>query len=153
MRKRRRWCQRGRCRILTDRQSGRGSKANCSNCSREIGVIASVTRPFCGGCTRARLSAEGKLFICLFAVAGDDLRAAARRCVRCGDLRGDRRDLVHAGGPLLGAAPGRDSRPAERDVLHRRVGHSAVALAAATSSRPRSRGSCRSDGRSRPPRS
>src|SRR5918996_4572737 len=33
----------------------------------EIGVIASVTRPFCGGCTRARLLAEGKLFTCLFA--------------------------------------------------------------------------------------
>jgi len=41
-------------------------------------VIASVTRPFCGGCTRARLSAEGKLFTCLFAVAGHDLRALLR---------------------------------------------------------------------------
>jgi len=41
-------------------------------------VIASVTRPFCGGCTRARLSAEGKLFTCLFAVAGHDLRAQLR---------------------------------------------------------------------------
>ena len=46
--------------------------------SGEIGVIASVTRPFCGGCTRARLSAEGKLFTCLFAVAGHDLRALLR---------------------------------------------------------------------------
>jgi cyclic pyranopterin phosphate synthase len=44
----------------------------------EIGVIASVTRPFCGGCTRARLSADGKLFTCLFAVAGHDLRALLR---------------------------------------------------------------------------
>ena len=44
----------------------------------EIGVIASVTRLFCGGCTRARLSAEGKLFTCLFAVAGHDLRALLR---------------------------------------------------------------------------
>ena len=41
-------------------------------------MIASVTRPFCGGCTRARLSAEGKLFTCLFAVAGHDLRALLR---------------------------------------------------------------------------
>ena len=40
----------------------------------EIGVIASVTQPFCGDCTRARLSAEGKLYTCLFAVAGHDLR-------------------------------------------------------------------------------
>ena len=44
----------------------------------EIGVIASVTQPFCGSCTRARLSAEGKLFTCLFAVRGHDLRAILR---------------------------------------------------------------------------
>jgi cyclic pyranopterin phosphate synthase len=44
----------------------------------EVGVIASVTQPFCGDCTRARLSAEGKLYTCLFAVAGHDLRALLR---------------------------------------------------------------------------
>jgi cyclic pyranopterin phosphate synthase len=44
----------------------------------EVGVIASVTQPFCGDCTRARLSAEGKLFTCLFAVRGHDLRALVR---------------------------------------------------------------------------
>jgi cyclic pyranopterin phosphate synthase len=44
----------------------------------EIGVIASVTEPFCGGCSRARLSAEGKLFTCLFAVKGHDLREPLR---------------------------------------------------------------------------
>jgi GTP 3',8-cyclase len=44
----------------------------------EVGVIASVTQPFCGDCTRARLSAEGKLFTCLFAVRGHDLRAVLR---------------------------------------------------------------------------
>jgi GTP 3',8-cyclase len=44
----------------------------------EFGVIASVTQPFCGDCTRARLSAEGKLFTCLFAVRGHDLRALLR---------------------------------------------------------------------------
>lgn len=45
----------------------------------EFGVISSVTEPFCGGCTRARLSAEGRLHTCLFA-SGDglDLRAALR---------------------------------------------------------------------------
>jgi cyclic pyranopterin phosphate synthase len=46
--------------------------------SGEVGVIASVTQPFCGDCTRARLSAEGKLFTCLFAVRGHDLRALIR---------------------------------------------------------------------------
>jgi cyclic pyranopterin phosphate synthase len=44
----------------------------------EIGIISSVTQPFCGGCTRARLSAEGRLFTCLFAVRGHDLRAVLR---------------------------------------------------------------------------
>jgi cyclic pyranopterin phosphate synthase len=44
----------------------------------EIGVIASVTKPFCGGCSRARLSAEGKLYTCLFAQRGHDLRQILR---------------------------------------------------------------------------
>jgi len=44
----------------------------------ELGVIASVTQPFCGDCTRARISAEGKLFTCLFAARGTDLRALIR---------------------------------------------------------------------------
>jgi GTP 3',8-cyclase len=44
----------------------------------EIGVIASVTQPFCGDCTRARISAEGRLYTCLFAVRGHDLRALVR---------------------------------------------------------------------------
>ena len=44
----------------------------------EIGVIASVTQPFCGDCTRARLSADGKLYTCLFATCGTDLREAVR---------------------------------------------------------------------------
>lgn len=46
--------------------------------SGEIGVIASVTQPFCADCTRARLSAEGGLYTCLFATAGHDLRALLR---------------------------------------------------------------------------
>jgi cyclic pyranopterin phosphate synthase len=44
----------------------------------EIGLIASVTQPFCQGCTRARLSAEGSLYTCLFAARGHDLRALLR---------------------------------------------------------------------------
>ncbi|MEO6294404.1 MAG: GTP 3',8-cyclase MoaA [Candidatus Limnocylindria bacterium] len=44
----------------------------------EIGVISSVTQPFCGDCTRARLSADGRLFTCLFATAGHDLRGLLR---------------------------------------------------------------------------
>ncbi|HKJ24701.1 MAG TPA: GTP 3',8-cyclase MoaA [Myxococcota bacterium] len=44
----------------------------------EIGVIASVTAPFCGGCTRARLTIEGRLVTCLFAADGVDLRGPLR---------------------------------------------------------------------------
>jgi cyclic pyranopterin phosphate synthase len=44
----------------------------------EFGVISSVTQPFCRDCTRARLSAEGRLYTCLFAVDGHDLRAPLR---------------------------------------------------------------------------
>lgn len=44
----------------------------------EIGVIASVTQPFCGNCNRARLSAEGKLYTCLFGVNGYDFRPLVR---------------------------------------------------------------------------
>src|SRR5947209_661724 len=44
----------------------------------EIGVIASVTQPFCRGCTRARLSADGRIYTCLFAGEGHDLRCSLR---------------------------------------------------------------------------
>lgn len=46
--------------------------------SAEFGIISSVTQPFCRDCSRARLSADGKLFTCLFAASGYDLRAALR---------------------------------------------------------------------------
>ena len=46
--------------------------------SGEIGVIASVTQAFCRDCTRARLSTDGKLYTCLFATDGFDLRALVR---------------------------------------------------------------------------
>jgi GTP 3',8-cyclase len=44
----------------------------------EVGFISSVTNPFCGDCTRARLSSEGVFYTCLFATAGTDLRAPLR---------------------------------------------------------------------------
>ena len=58
----------------------------------ELGVIASVTRPFCGDCTRARLSAEGSLYTCLFAVAGSDLKGPMRDGASDGELA----DLVRS---------------------------------------------------------
>ncbi len=46
--------------------------------SGEIGFISSVSQPFCGTCSRARLSAEGRLYTCLFAASGTDLRQPLR---------------------------------------------------------------------------
>jgi cyclic pyranopterin phosphate synthase len=46
--------------------------------SGELGIIASVTQPFCGDCSRARLSAQGSLYTCLFATRGFDLRGPLR---------------------------------------------------------------------------
>ncbi len=46
--------------------------------SGEVGLIASVTQPFCGDCTRARLTADGQLYTCLFGNTGHDLRALLR---------------------------------------------------------------------------
>ena len=53
----------------------------------EIGIIASVTQPFCGDCTRARLSTDGKLYTCLFASRGADLRAPLRDGASDAELR------------------------------------------------------------------
>jgi GTP 3',8-cyclase len=53
----------------------------------EIGFVTSVSEPFCGDCTRARLSAEGQLFTCLFAKAGHDLRAPLRAGADDDELR------------------------------------------------------------------
>jgi cyclic pyranopterin phosphate synthase len=69
----------------------------------EVGVIASVTQPFCQACSRARLSAEGQLFNCLFATSGQDLRALVRG-------GGSDRDLSDA---ISGVWSGRQDRYSE----------------------------------------
>jgi GTP 3',8-cyclase len=53
----------------------------------EIGVISSVTQPFCSDCTRARLSADGSLYTCLFATEGHDLRGLLRAGASDDDVR------------------------------------------------------------------
>ncbi len=52
----------------------------------EVGVIPSVTEPFCGDCSRVRLSAEGKIYTCLFAAQGHDLKTPLRAGESDGDL-------------------------------------------------------------------
>jgi cyclic pyranopterin phosphate synthase len=53
----------------------------------EVGFISSVSQPFCGSCTRARLSSEGQFYTCLFATGGLDLRAAMRAGASDEDIR------------------------------------------------------------------
>ena len=74
----------------------------------EVGVITSVSRPFCGDCTRARLGVDGRLFTCLFASDGLDLRGPLRDgasddelraiVVRCWHRRDDRYSELRASG-------------------------------------------------------
>jgi GTP 3',8-cyclase len=59
----------------------------------ELGVIQSVTKPFCQGCTRARLSADGRLYTCLFASNGYDLRAQLRGGAGDAEIAAQLRDV------------------------------------------------------------
>ena len=100
----------------------------------EIGVIASVTQPFCGDCTRARLSAEGRIFTCLFGLKGHDLRAALRDGTSDDGLREledralvgaalDDRVHLHGQAGFRGRVdPGEHLRDREVDVVHRAEG-------------------------------
>jgi cyclic pyranopterin phosphate synthase len=90
----------------------------------EIGVISSVTQAFCSDCTRARMSTEGKLFLCLFASQGHDLRALLRGDCSDGQIaaavghiwqaRTDRYSQQRAALPA-------DSEGAASDILLKRV--------------------------------
>jgi len=62
--------------LSSDRQVAK--RYRYSDGSGEIGLITSVTQPFCGGCRRARISADGRLYTCLFAETGLDLKAILR---------------------------------------------------------------------------
>jgi cyclic pyranopterin phosphate synthase len=53
-----------------------------------FGIIASTTQPFCGTCDRARLTADGVLYLCLYARSGLDLRSLLRRGAKAAELRG-----------------------------------------------------------------
>ena len=53
----------------------------------EIGIIASVSQPFCSGCTRARLSARGQIFTCLFGINSHDLRKPLRENASDAELK------------------------------------------------------------------
>jgi cyclic pyranopterin phosphate synthase len=64
--------------IPSDAYGETARRYHFSDNSAEVGFISSVTQPFCGGCTRARLSADGRFYTCLFARDGLDLRGPLR---------------------------------------------------------------------------
>src|SRR5579863_1873198 len=86
----------------------------------EIGVISSVTRAFCGSCTRARLSTEGKLYLCLFASSGHDLRALLRNGASDADIASAVAHIWQARGDrysqLRGSAAGEAQEPGAHRV-------------------------------------
>ncbi|MBP6513864.1 MAG: GTP 3',8-cyclase MoaA [Steroidobacteraceae bacterium] len=84
----------------------------------EVGFISSVSQPFCGNCTRARLSSEGVLYTCLFATSGVDLR---------GPLRAGATDaeLVAL---IAGAWQDREDRYSERRQLNRQAGEHRIEM-------------------------
>ena len=82
--------------------------------SGELGVIASVSQPFCGACTRARLSADGRLYTCLFGTEGHDLR-----------------------GPLRSGAPDDEIRELVASIWERRADRYSELRSAATEDLPR----------------
>ena len=92
----------------------------------EIGLISSVTQAFCHDCNRARLSTEGKLFLCLFASQGHDLRALLRGghdddaiAAAIGGIWGGRADRYSE---LRGAAPAESAAGATRRVEMHYIG-------------------------------
>ena len=93
----------------------------------EVGFISSVTQPFCGDCSRARLSSDGVFYTCLFATQGTDLRDALRggasddELLRADPQRLDRdaRDRYSELRASICASAGPAAE--DRDVLHRRL--------------------------------
>src|SRR5436190_24108210 len=93
-----------------------------------IGFINSITEPFCSGCTRARLSADGKLYTCLFATDGHDLRAVlrgepddralARRVAEIWRGRSDRYSAERARAGVAAGLPSPPKPPAGRRGTH-----------------------------------
>jgi cyclic pyranopterin phosphate synthase len=92
----------------------------------EIGVISSVTQAFCGDCNRARLSTEGKLYLCLFASQGHDLRALIRGDAATGRGPSSDEELASAIGHIWHGRDDqysqlRSSQPADAGLGPRRV--------------------------------
>jgi cyclic pyranopterin phosphate synthase len=89
----------------------------------EIGIVHSVSKPFCGACSRARLSADGKLFTCLFSSRGHDLRALLRAGASDAELEQSLRAVWGARTDRYSELRGRSgSRATARDQAGGRAG-------------------------------
>ena len=84
----------------------------------EMGVIASVTAPFCGDCQRARLTTDGRFFLCLFGSAGIDLRSALRHGESDRTIREMIRDAWRAREDRYSELRGRSDAPRERIEMY-----------------------------------
>ena len=82
----------------------------------EVGFISSVTQPFCGACSRARLSPEGRLYTCLFASAGTDLRELLRRTTSDADLERTIRALWSSRADRYSEVRGRPAAAARKKI-------------------------------------
>jgi cyclic pyranopterin phosphate synthase len=79
-----------------------------------FGIIASITRPFCAGCVRARLSSDGKLFTCLFSEQGHDLRALLRSSATDRELFEAMRGIWHQRRDRYSELRGQQPQPPKR---------------------------------------
>jgi cyclic pyranopterin phosphate synthase len=82
----------------------------------EIGLITSVSQPFCGDCTRARLSPEGKLFLCLFASQGHDLRSLLRAGASDDDIAARMASIWSRRSDHYSEQRGRETSAAEKKI-------------------------------------
>jgi cyclic pyranopterin phosphate synthase len=64
--------------LIETNKSSTAQKWSIDNTNTSVGFISSITEPFCNGCNRARLSVDGKLYTCLFATEGHDLKKIIR---------------------------------------------------------------------------
>jgi cyclic pyranopterin phosphate synthase len=89
----------------------------------EIGFISSVSEPFCGDCHRARLSADGTVYTCLFAAQGTDLRAPLRAGASDADLVGLLQNTWRHRQDRYSELRGRllEKKPAEGETVEPRV--------------------------------
>jgi cyclic pyranopterin phosphate synthase len=88
----------------------------------EIGFISSVTEPFCGDCSRARLSADGRLYTCLFARSGHDLRGPLRAGASDDELAGLIRAVWEARDDRYSEVRGEERRTERRRIEMYEIG-------------------------------